>query len=155
MFVVRRVDVSDAAVAAAIDSMIAECFKPSDFKGDRLPQAKTGYWWVAFKGKVPVAFACLRPSAKFPDTGYMNVAGVLPKWRGHGLQKRLIMKRVQFARSLGWHTVNTDTINHNAASMRSLIACGFRPFVPATKWGDPDHAVYWTRPTELSRHLSD
>lgn len=146
--VVRRVDVSDAAVRAGLDSMIADCFKPSDWVGDRQYKAATGYWWVALDGAVPAAFACLRPSRRWEDTGYMAVAGVLPAWRGKGLQRKLIRKRVAYARALGWHTVITDTMHDNVASMRSLIACGFRPYAPRVRWGDPDHAVYWIRSTE-------
>jgi GNAT superfamily N-acetyltransferase len=145
--VVRRVDVGDELVRVAVDTLIAECFKPTDFRSDQLPRAKTGYWWVAFDGKTPVAFANLRPSIRSPDTGYLSMAGVLPKWRGKGLQRRMIKARVVFARELGWHTVITDTINDNAASMRSLISCGFKPFLPQVLWGD-GHAVYWTRSTE-------
>ena len=144
---IRKVDISNAIVRAAVDSMIAECFSAGDFKHEQLPKAATGYWWVAFKGKTPVAFACLRPSVRWENTGYLSIAGVLPAWRGQGLQRRLIHKRVQYARSLGWHTVITDTINDNAASMRSLVSCGFRPYLPSTRWGG-SYAVYWKRSTE-------
>lgn len=144
---VRRVDISNEIVRAAIDTMIAECFSPDEWRGEQLPKATTGYWWVAFDGREPAAFACLRPSIRLDQTGYLSAAGVLEKWRGRGLQKRMIEKRVEHARALGWHTVITDTINHNVASMRSLITCGFRPFAPTVKWGDP-YAVYWQRSTE-------
>lgn len=148
-FVVRRVNIGDEIVRAGIDTMIAECFEPSDWQGERLPKAETGYWWVAFEGKAPVGFASLRPSIRMENAGYLSVAGVLPAWRGKGLQKRLIKKRIEFARSLGWHTVITDTLADNVASMCSLIACGFRPFMPQTKWnGAPERSVFWKRPTD-------
>ena len=145
---IRRVNISDEVVRVAIDSMIAECFEPDEWQTGRLPKAKTGYWWVAFDGKTPAAFACLRPSIRSEHTGYLAMSGVLARWRGKGLQRKLIRKRVAYARQLGWHTVITDTMHGNAASMRSLIACGFRPYTPVVRWGDPDHAVYWTRSTE-------
>ncbi len=150
MLRIRRVDISNEIVRAAIDSMIAECFKPEQWQGDSLPKALTGFWWVAFEGKTPVAFACLRPSARWDNVGYLSIAGVLPAWRGKGLQRRLIKKRVEYARKLGWHTVITETVNDNAPSMRSLIAAGFRPYLPQVRWGDPEHVVYWTRNTEPS-----
>jgi GNAT superfamily N-acetyltransferase len=144
---IRRVDIADAAVCAGIDSLVAECFKPSDFIGDRLPKTRTGYWWVAFDRKVPVAFACLRPSIRWEQTGYLALVGVVPAARGNGFQRRLILKRVAHARSLGWHTVLSDTSNDNVPSMRSLIACGFRPYIPRVKWS-VEGAVYWKRATE-------
>ena len=144
---IRRVDISDSAVRAGIDSLISECFKPTDWVGDRHPKARTGYWWVAFDRRVPVAFTCLRPSVRWEQTGYLAVAGVLPAWRGKGLQRRLILKRVAHAKALGWHTVLSDTLNDNAPSMRSLIACGFLPYTPQVKWGT-ELAVYWKRSTE-------
>jgi GNAT superfamily N-acetyltransferase len=147
MLRIRRVDISNEFIRAAVDTMIAECFKAGDFKGDQLPKALTGYWWVAFDGSAPVAFACLRPSVRWEQTGYLSIAGVLPAWRGKGLQRRLIHKRVQHARALGWHTVITETINDNAPSMRSLLGCGFKPYLPQTKWGSP-YAVYFKRSTE-------
>lgn len=145
---IRRVDIADAAVQAGIDSMIAECFTPEDWQTNQLPRAKTGLWWVAFDGRTPAAFACMRPSIRWEHTGYLAMSGVLKSYRKRGLQKRLIRKRVAHARELGWHTVITDTMHDNPGSMRALIACGFRPYTPHVRWGDPEHAVYWIRSTE-------
>jgi GNAT superfamily N-acetyltransferase len=114
--------------------------------GDTIPRWQTGDWWIAFERgtKEEVAFASLRPSQRWDRTGYMNVAGVLPRARGHGLQRRLIRHRLKQARRYGWHTVITDTILDNAASMNSLIASGFRPYTPAVKWGS-EYTVYWQK----------
>ena len=147
-FVIRSVNVADEAVRQGINSMIAECFAPTDWQTDRLPKVKTGYWWVAFQGKTPVGFACIRPSIRWSDTGYLAVSGVLKTWRGKGLQKRLIRKRIAFARDQGWHTVISDTMHDNPGSMRALTSCGFKPYNPSVRWGDGDHAVYWIRSTE-------
>ena len=146
--IVRRVDVADELVRQALDSLIAECFSPTEWKTNRLPKARTGYWWVAFDGRTPAGFACLRPSIRWQDTGYLSVSGVLKAYRGKNLQRRLIRARVAYARHLGWHTVITDTMHDNPASMRSLIACGFKPYTPHVKWGDSEHAVYWIRSTD-------
>ena len=141
-------NIADEAVRAGLDSMIAECFTPGQWMHDRIPKARTGYWWVAFDGRTPAAFACLRPSIRWKDTGYLAVSGVLKPWRGKRLQRRLIRARVAYARGLGWHTVISDTMHDNPGSMRSLIACGFKPYSPNVRWGDPDSAVYWIRSTE-------
>jgi GNAT superfamily N-acetyltransferase len=146
--IVRRVDVSDEVVREGLNTMLAECFVPGDWQTERLPKAKTGFWWVAFDGRKPAGFACMRPSVRWGDTGYLSVSGVLKPWRGKRLQRRLIQARVAYARALAWHTVITDTMHDNVASMRSLMACGFRPYSPQVRWGDADHAVYWVRSTE-------
>jgi len=145
---IRKVDVSKADVQAMLDGMIAACFDPDEWQSGAVPKARTGYWWIAFDDGVPCAFANMNPSVRWEQTGHLSIAGVMPEWRGQGLQKRLIMKRVAYARKLGWHTVITDTINSNAPSMRSLIACGFRPYNPKVEWADKDSSVYWKRATE-------
>ena len=86
----------------------------------------------------------MRESVSWQKCGYMCLAGVLPAYRGQGLQKRLIKARVKKARRLGWTYLLTETILDNSHSQANLIDCGFRPYNPAKPWGDPS-AVYWRR----------
>lgn len=144
---IRRVDISDVVIREAIYTMHAELYGEDDWTGGVVPKFQTGDWWVAFDREVPVAFAGLRPSSRWDNTGYLCSSGVLPVARGRGLQKQLIRKRVARAREHGWHTVITDTLCTNAASMKNLIECGFRPYSPQVRWGDPS-AVYWRRTVE-------
>ncbi len=145
--VVRRVDIADELVREQIHLLHQEVFTAEQWQHGKVPRFKTGYWWIAFVDGEPAGFGGMRPSARWDGTGYMCSAGVLKKFRRRGLQRRLIQKRVQMAAQLGWHTVITDTVHDNASSMRSLIACGFRPYVPQVQWGDKDSAVYWIRST--------
>jgi len=145
MFRARKVDIADALVQAQVQTLAAEVFKPEDFVGDRIPRYIDGYWWIVYASGEPAAFAGLRPSSRWADTGYLCMAGVLPEFRGHGLQKRLIRLRLAQSRANGWHTAITETLHDNPASQRSLIECGFRPYLPTVKWGDTDHLVYWRR----------
>lgn len=50
------------------------------------------------------------------------------------------------ARAQGYREMVTDVIHHNVASINSLIACGFRLFVPDKPWGKPEHVCFWRRP---------
>jgi predicted acetyltransferase len=76
--------------------------------------------------------------------GYLCRAGVLaPKFRGRGLQKLMIQKRVTYARRRKWSVVVTDT-HENLASANSLIACGFRLYAPDTKWSF-ETSLYWRK----------
>lgn len=104
---------------------------------------RTGWWWVAYEGDLPVAFAGMTQSVRWADAGYMCRAGVVRSHRGQGLQKRLIRVRERKARLLAWNWLVTDTFN-NPPSGNSLIACGFRLFAPTKPWG-LEGAAYWRK----------
>lgn len=148
---IRRVDIADTLIQELLHVLHSEVFSPEDWTGNTVPKFRTGEWWIAFDGKDAIAFAGLKPSIRSQAVGYMCSAGVLPSHRGKGLQVRLIRKRVARAREHGWHTVITDTVNDNAASMRSLIKCGFRPYLPDVRWNASEGAVYWKRATEQDK----
>lgn len=102
-----------------------------------------GYWWVAYDGELPVAFAAMQQSVRWCDAGYLSRAGVLYSHRGQGIQKRLLVVRERKARAIGWRWLITDT-HLNPASGNSLIARGFRLFNPSNPWGFDD-ALYWRK----------
>lgn len=141
--VIREVDIRDLTVRNALLTLIHDSFVPGTITKRYKPHTN-GHWWMGFSRGEPVAFAGLVPSHQWANTGYMTLSGVLPASRGHGLQRRLISKRIQKAKSLGWDTLVTETIHDNAPSMRSLIGCGFRPYTPRKPWGHKT-AVYWRR----------
>ncbi|MGX9389635.1 GNAT family N-acetyltransferase [Nitrobacteraceae bacterium UC4449_H16] len=106
------------------------------------PDYSNGYWWIAYSGSEPVAFAGITQSTMGPLHGYMKRAGVLPEHRGYGLQRRLIRVRLAKAKRLGWKTVITDTTN-NVSSANSLIKAGFKLFTPKPwAWST---SLYWYR----------
>ena len=144
MVTLRRVDITDPLVRAALASLIADTFEAGSFAGGVYKVEPTGVWWIGFDGKQAVAFAGMRPSVRWEKVGYLCLAGVLPSHRGQGLQKRMIKARVAHARALKWQAVLTETIFDNPHSMTNLIDCGFRPYAPAIPWGDKS-AVYWRR----------
>lgn len=141
MIVIRQVDVADSIVRAAIVSLIYDTFPRGTMQANYRPK---GMWWLAFDGKDAVGFAGMSPSVQWMDTGYLTLSGVLAAHRGRGLQRKFIQKRIEKAKSLGWHTVVTETIHDNAPSMNNLIACGFRPYTPVKPW-NKNYAVYWRR----------
>lgn len=93
-----------------------------------------------------IAYALAKPSSSFHKTLYLSRAGVHPNYRGKGLQKDLITLREAWASKHGYEHIVTDTANHNAASMRSLIAVGYRPYWPelVKPWGLRT-SVYWRK----------
>jgi GNAT superfamily N-acetyltransferase len=146
-FVIRKVDSLDVLTLKAVESMHAQLFPESTWDGARVPA--NSELWVAFdvSGAKPreAAFACMRPALSTPLGGHLYSAGVLPRYRGHGLQKRLIRKRIAAARARGWTCLVTETIYDNCPSANSLIACGFRQFKPERAWSNYRYTVYWRR----------
>lgn len=111
--------------------------------GDRFPNFKHGWWWLAWLDDEAVGFAGMNPSARWADAMYLSRAGVLPKARGRGIQRRLIRAREQFARTHGMRWLISDTRN-NPASANSLIRAGFLTYEPAKPWGFRT-ATYWRK----------
>jgi GNAT superfamily N-acetyltransferase len=137
---VKRVDPAKPATAALLQWLQLEVL-PQDVP----MEPGDGVWWVAYDGPSPIAFASLKVSELYPEGwAYLSRAGVLPPYRGRGLQKRLIRAREAFARRSGLTTLITDTTCSNAPSSNSLIACGFRLYQPARPWGLPS-ANYWIK----------
>jgi GNAT superfamily N-acetyltransferase len=100
-------------------------------------------WWIARNvtgGAVAYAAARMVQGS----TCYLAWARVLKCARGHRLQRRLIQARLAWARKHRARWAVTYTSVDNVASMRSLIACGFKPYLPAHPWVDGEW-VYWQR----------
>lgn len=109
-----------------------ECF-PSDHR----PVLENSLWWIVWRGKEPVGYAGLRvcENAQNKGLGFLSRAGVIAKHRGKGLQKRLIRAREAAARSFGLRELVTYVAHWNSPSINSLVACGYRFYRPAHKWG--------------------
>ena len=67
------------------------------------------HWWAAKDGDVTAAFAGIYFYSDEPTTGFLNLAGVLPAYRGLGLHTRLIRVREKRARMLDADRIITYT----------------------------------------------
>lgn len=140
---VRRVDIADHLVREVIATLFKDTFtKDNPWCGKIRPTR--GDWWLALVNSKEVGFAGMVPSQRVKSAGYLCASGVLPGYRGNGIQKRLLRARIAQARKYGWTELRTETINNNPASANALIACGFRCFIPEKVWGSP-YAVYWRK----------
>lgn len=110
---------------------------------DKVAPTERGWWWIAYDSQLPIGFCGMYLSSNWANTGYLCRAGILPEYRGKGLQKRLIRVRERKARKLGWTHLVTDTYN-NPASANNLISCGYRNYLPRTPWG-ADGVNYWIK----------
>jgi len=138
MFSVRQVDGSLETQAALLHWLQLETLS-----GDTPLTTNVGWWWILYQDDRPIGFCSLRRSAQWGDTGYLCRAGILSKYRGKGLQKRLIRVRERQAKRLKLNWLITDTYN-NPASANSIIACGFKMFTPSKPWG-ADETCYWRK----------
>jgi len=138
MCYIRRIDGSKENHAALLHWLQLEIL-PSD---DALPTNK-GWWWIVYQDDRPIGFCSLRKSAQWGDAVYLCRAGILPKYRGKKLQKRLIRVRERLAKRLKMNWLISDTYN-NPASANSLISCGLRMFIPSKPWG-AEGTLYWRK----------
>lgn len=101
-----------------------------------------GAWWLGYIAGVPIAYCgILQLDSEY---GYLNRAGVLPEMQGQGIQKKLIARRINYARDMGWSYVVTDTVYDNYASINNLISCGFKVYCPQEPWARED-SIYWIK----------
>lgn len=102
-----------------------------------------GWWWFGLDKEQTIAFCLLTPSSRWSDTVYLARSGVLPAWRGQGLQKRMINLREKFARTKGYRWVVSDTTD-NLPSANSLISRGYKLYSPRSPWGY-ETTLYWRK----------
>lgn len=111
-------------------------------------------WWVIGDPDQPMAYAAIRPSRAYSDCAYLSRAGVLPEFRGFGLQRILIKARLRWAARRGFRWAITDTVATNTGSANNLIRCGFKLWNPPDDWLTPG-AIWLARrlPTGRSQQL--
>lgn len=138
-FTILEVDAEDDTVSRLLRNMHGECFVPEV----KLLHPEDEFWFIAWDGDRPAAFAGLGLEDDDNDTGYLCRSGVLASYRGHGLQLRLIRRREAKAIELGLNRLVSDTTG-NVPSSNNLIRAGFHLFEPARPWAF-DETLYWEK----------
>jgi GNAT superfamily N-acetyltransferase len=135
---IKRVDGTNEDIAETLTDLHDSTF------GNSAPQVEPeeGYWWIAYHGNEPVAFAGMKKANSTEAAAYMSRSGVLREHRGHGLQVRLLRVREALARRLGWTKAFSDT-TCNIPSSNNLIRAGYRLF-DADPWAF-EHSLYWIK----------
>jgi ribosomal protein S18 acetylase RimI-like enzyme len=100
-------------------------------------------WWVGYDNKKPVAFCVISQSTRWQDTAYLSRSGVIPEYRGNGLQKRMITIREMYAKRKNYTWIISDTTS-NPQSSNSLIRRGYQLFDPSDPWAYA-HSLYWRK----------
>ena len=102
------------------------------------------FGWIAKVGGDIAGYALARVAGHVPNALYMSRCGVLPQYRGIGLQQLMIAARMEFAREDGYQDVITDTQPMNIPSCNNLIAQGFALYEPQTLTCDPV-TLFWVK----------
>lgn len=124
-FTIRRT--KDVQLVRSLD---AECFKDEadmTFEGH--------YLWIARDERGEIAGYAAMQITDSGTAAFLSRCGVLPAFRGKGLQKQFIRVRERTARKLGVRNLITYTNTVNLGSINSLIASGYRLYRPAYSWG--------------------
>lgn len=102
-------------------------------------------WWIVYSGQDPVAHCAVQQSEHDPGRWFLIRAGVLKAYRGQGLQKRMIRKRLSFLRAeTDAYLAYTYTSPHNVPSSNSLISTGFKLYRPEELYAG-DEMLYWKK----------
>lgn len=80
------------------------------------------HWWIVYENDIPVAYA---GACVYLSSLTMVRAGVLPKYRGRGLQGAMIETRISYAQANKLEEVVTYTSKCNTASIKNLKRCNF------------------------------
>ncbi len=135
---IKRVDATKENFAALLAWLQIE-----SLPGDLPLDVSGGAWWIAYFDGNPAGFCSIKRSSRWSNAGYLCRAGVLRKFRGKGLQKKLIAVRVRYAKREGWDWVTSDTYK-NPASTNNLISCGFKMYIPSHKYAG-EGTCYWRK----------
>lgn len=92
------------------------------------------YWLVWNDGK-PIGYCA---TTNYGEHIFMSRCGVLPEFRGHGLQKRMIRARELFHGNKEYFTYVSL---RNPASINSLISCGYKAYAPQRRYAG-DEFIY-------------
>jgi GNAT superfamily N-acetyltransferase len=89
------------------------------------------HWLIGWDGDKPAAFCAWKTvDHDGVKVGFHYRVGVMPGWRGRDLQRRMLRLREAAMRAAGLTRAVSYTDADAAASMRNLIAEGYRPYVP-------------------------
>ena len=139
MYRIREVDGNDDEIA----DTLADIHRLTFFESAIIPEFGQGHWWLAYHGRLAVAFAGMVPSTRAHNAGYFCRVGVIRSHCGNALQLRLMRATECKARRRGWCCIVSDTTD-NLISANNFIKAGYRIYQPEFPWGWPN-TLYWQK----------
>lgn len=135
---IKAVDGGDQKIASLLIWLQLETLP-----GDPVIESSEGYWWIAYDGSIPAAFVGMTDVESWRNTGYVARVGVLPDYRGNGLQKRLLAVCERKAKAIGLKQLISTTYR-NPPSANSFVARRYKTYEPEVRWGAED-TIYWIK----------
>lgn len=115
--------------------------------GHRTWDAPSRWWWAGQDDEIAVdkrGFICY--SGLYVFTQEACVVGptyIFPDYRGLGLQFKMLKKRIEFAKKMGFSKILSSTYSDNYPSMNNLIKAGFYTTEP---WCEAEeNGMYWAK----------
>ncbi len=139
MYRIREVDGHNEEVA----EVLAELHRLTFLGSAPMPTFGHGYWWLALRGRDPVAFAGLIPSTRALNAGYFCRVGVRRRHWGRSLQLRFMRAAEKRARCHGWDCIISDT-TENVVSANNFIKAGYELYQPRAPWAWTN-TLYWRK----------
>lgn len=117
----------DSEIVARLDRKI--------FEGDAPVHMPGSFWWILYAEGEPIGFAGVR-IIDGGESGYLYRAGILPAYRGMGLQRRLIRVRERWCRKQHLKSCVTYVLPNNTASLNNLLRLGYISYKPSYTYGE-------------------
>lgn len=121
--VIRRATHEDIEAIEAADRVCFPFDKPYIFGWDK------NVSWVAKKGDELAGYLSAHPLNN-RGRWFFSRVGVMPAYRGQGLQRRLMAVLEAHGRREGWREIVTYTVGRNGYSTDNILASGYRTYEP-------------------------
>ncbi len=82
------------------------------------------------------------PEAELPRVAHIDVVVVMPRFRGHGLQRILTLHAAEELAAAGYRYLMSTVHPDNLPSRRSMERCGFRCVRQTVKYGGLPRLIY-------------
>lgn len=97
------------------------------------------HFWIAYDGIKSVGFCALKILDN--EIVFFSRAGVEDKYKNKGLHKKMIKRRITWARRNGYKIAITYVKYDNPLSLRNLIKSGFDIYIPEWDYAG-DYFIY-------------
>lgn len=94
------------------------------------------FYWMATVDGEPAGICSMALLKQNEGWGYFTRAGVLKKFRGLGIHKKMITVRKRLAKKLKLEGIITYAHKDNTASINHLMQKGFIAYIPENQWLD-------------------
>jgi GNAT superfamily N-acetyltransferase len=101
------------------------------------------WWWVAMEGHSLIGFA--GSTAETSSDIFLGPCGILPDYRGRGLQRTFILIREETAKAHGYRRAVSFTDADNYASANNFIRSGYTLGPPWKPFENPEYSLFWRK----------